>query len=41
MMKVMPFGMVAILVSTIVVAIVYAKMYPAGGSVTAGAASAY
>ena len=37
MMKVMPFGMFAILISIVVVAVLYAKMYPACGSVTAGA----
>jgi hypothetical protein len=37
MMKIMPLGMVAILVSIVVVAVVYAKMYPAGGSIAAGA----
>lgn len=31
MMKVMPYGMVAILVSIAVVAVLYARMYPAGG----------
>lgn len=36
MMKVMPFGMVAILVSIIVTAVIYGKMYPAGGSLTTG-----
>jgi hypothetical protein len=35
MMKVMPFGMVAILVSIVVVAILYAKIYPLGGGVAA------
>jgi hypothetical protein len=37
MMKMMPFGMVAILVSIVVVAILYAKMYSAGGGIAAGA----
>lgn len=36
-MKVMPFGIAAILVSIVVVAVVYAKMYPAGGSIASGA----
>lgn len=38
MMKVMPFGMIAILISIVVVAVLYAKMYPAGGSIASGAA---
>ena len=37
MMKHMPFGMIAILVSIVVVAILYAKIYPAGGGIAAGA----
>lgn len=37
MMKHMPFGMLAILVSIVVVAVVYAKMYPAGGGIASGA----
>jgi archaellum biogenesis protein FlaJ (TadC family) len=37
MMRVMPYGMIAILVSIVVVAILYAKIYSAGGGVTAGA----
>ena len=37
MMKVMPFGMVAILISIVVVAVLYAKNYPAGGSIASGA----
>ena len=37
MMKVMPLGMVAILVSIVVVAIVYAKIYPTGGGIWSGA----
>jgi hypothetical protein len=36
MMKVMPFGMVAILISIVVVAVLYAKNYPAGVGVVAG-----
>jgi hypothetical protein len=36
MMKVMPYGMVAILISIMVVAIVYAKIYPAGGGIASG-----
>ena len=36
MMKVMPYGMVAILVSIAVVAVLYARMYPAG-SIASGA----
>ena len=37
MMKMMPFGMVAILMSIAVVAILYAKIYPAGGGIATGA----
>jgi hypothetical protein len=37
MMKVMPFGMIAILVSIVVVAILYAQIYPTGGTIAAGA----
>ena len=37
MMKVMPFGMVAILISIVVVAVLYAGMYPAGGGIVSGA----
>jgi hypothetical protein len=36
MMKVMPFGMVAILIGIVVVAILYAKIYPAGGGIVSG-----
>ena len=36
MMKVMPFGMVAILISIVVVAVLYAGMYPAGGGIVSG-----
>ena len=32
MMKVMPYGVVAILISIVVVAVLYAKIYSAGGS---------
>jgi hypothetical protein len=37
MMKVMPYGMVAILISIVVVAVLYAKAYPAGGGIASGA----
>jgi len=37
MMKVMPYGMVAIPISIVVVAILYAKIYPAGGGIASGA----
>jgi hypothetical protein len=37
MMKVMPFGMVAILISIVVVAVLYAKMHLAGGGIAGGA----
>src|SRR5580704_572823 len=37
MMKAMPFGMVAILIGIVIVAILYAKMYPAGGGIVSGA----
>ena len=36
MMKVMPYNMVAILISIVVVAVLYAKMYPAGGGLVSG-----
>ena len=36
MMKVMPFGMVGILISIVVVAILYAKIYPSGGGMVSG-----
>ena len=36
MMKVMPYNMVAILISIMVVAVLYAKIYPAGGSIASG-----
>ena len=36
MMKVMPYGMVAILIAIVVVAILYAKIYPAGGGAVSG-----
>jgi len=37
MMKVMPYSVVAILISIVVVAVLYAKMYPAGGGIASGA----
>ena len=36
LMKVMPYGMVAILIAIVVVAILYARIDPAGGGVVAG-----
>ncbi|HTQ97005.1 MAG TPA: hypothetical protein VMH89_09365 [Candidatus Acidoferrum sp.] len=36
MMKAMPYNMVAILLSIVVAAILYAKIYPAGGSIASG-----
>jgi hypothetical protein len=36
MMKVMPFNMVAILASILVVAVLYARLYPAGGGIASG-----
>ena len=36
MMKVMPYNMVAILISIVVVAVLYAKIYPAGGGIASG-----
>ena len=36
MMKVMPFGMFAILVSIVVVAVLYAKIYSLGGGIASG-----
>jgi hypothetical protein len=36
MMKVMPYGMVAILISIVVVTVLYAKMYSAGGGIVSG-----
>ena len=36
MMKVMPYSMVAILVSIVVVAVLYAKIYPIGGGIVFG-----
>jgi archaellum biogenesis protein FlaJ (TadC family) len=36
MMKVMPYGMVSILISIVVVVVLYAKMYPAGGGIASG-----
>ena len=37
MMKLMPYGMIAILISIVVVAILYAKIHPVGGGIVAGA----
>jgi hypothetical protein len=36
MMKVMPYGMVAILISIVVVAVIYTRMYQAGGGIASG-----
>src|ERR1700735_3701378 len=36
MMKVMPYGMIAILIAIVVVAILYAKIYTAGGCIVSG-----
>ena len=36
MMKVMPFGMIAILIGILVVAILHAQIHPAGGSILSG-----
>lgn len=36
MKKVMPYGMVSILISIVVVAVLYAKIYPAGGGIASG-----
>lgn len=36
MMKVMPFGMMGILISIVVVAILYARIYSVGGGIAAG-----
>ena len=36
MAKVMPYGMIAILVGIVVVAILYAKIYPTGGGIVSG-----
>ncbi len=36
LMKVMPYGMVTILISIVVVAVLFAKIYPAGGGIVAG-----
>ena len=35
-MKVMPYGVIAILISIVVVAVLYAKIYPAGGGIVSG-----
>ena len=37
MMKVMPYNVAAILISIVVVVVLYAKIYPAGGSMVSGA----
>ena len=37
MMKVMPFGMIAILIAIVVVAVFFARMFPAGGGIASGA----
>ena len=36
MMKVMPYGMIAILVSIVAVAVLYAEIHPAGGGIASG-----
>ena len=36
MMKLMPYGMIAILISIVVVAILYAEIYTAGGGIVSG-----
>jgi archaellum biogenesis protein FlaJ (TadC family) len=36
MMKMMPYGMVAILISIAVLAVLYVKIYPAGGGILSG-----
>jgi len=36
MMKVMPYGMVSILISIVVVAVLYARIYHAGGGIASG-----
>src|SRR5450631_2303424 len=36
MMKMMPYGMIAILIAIVAVAILYAKIYPAGGGIVSG-----
>jgi hypothetical protein len=36
MMKVMPYGMIAILIAIVVVAVLYAKIYTAGGGIVPG-----
>ena len=36
MMKVMPYGMIAIFAGIVIVAILYAKIYPAGGGIVSG-----
>ena len=36
MMKAMPYGMIAILIAIVVVAILYARIYSAGGGIVSG-----
>lgn len=36
-MKLMPYGMVSILISIVVVVVLYARIYPAGGGIASGA----
>lgn len=36
MMKIMPYGMVSILISIVVVAVLYARIYPVGGGIVSG-----
>src|ERR1700733_10229893 len=36
MKKVMPYGMIAILIGIVVIAVLYAKIYPAGGGIASG-----
>jgi hypothetical protein len=36
MMKVMPYGMVGILISIVLVAVLYARIYPLGGGIVSG-----
>jgi archaellum biogenesis protein FlaJ (TadC family) len=36
MMKVMPYGMVSILISIVVVVVLYARLYPTGGGIASG-----
>jgi hypothetical protein len=37
MIKLMPYGMIAILISIVVVAVIYAKIFPVGGGIASGA----